>query len=83
MLAFNSNLNHVEFTHTPLTVSEEKEELAGYKLNIRGLPDFFAQTPNAVTSNRQGAFAFHVRDCHSLRLGLLEMSSDVVIRETK
>ena len=82
MLAFNSNLNHVEFTHTPLTVSEEKEELAGYKLNIRGLPDFFAQTPNAVTSNRQGAFAFR-RGIVILRLGLLEMSSDVVIQETK
>ena len=82
MLAFNSNLNHVEFTHTPLTVSEEKEELAGYKLNIRGLPDFFAQTPNAVTSNRQGAFAFR-RGIVIHRLGLLEMSSDVVIRETK
>ena len=82
MLAFNSNLNHVEFTHTPLTVSEEKEELAGYKLNIRGLPDFFAQTPNAVTSNRQGAFAFR-RGIVILSLGLLEMSSDVVIQETK
>ena len=82
MLAFNSNLNHVEFTHTPLTVSEEKEELAGYKLNIRGLPDFFAQTPNAVTSNRQGAFAFR-RGIVIPSLGLLEMSRDVVIQETK
>ena len=68
MLAFNSNLNHAEFTHTPLTVSEEKESLAGYKLNMRGLPDFFAQTPNAVTNNRQGAFAFQARDCHSQTL---------------
>ena len=64
-------MNHVEFTHTPLTVSEEKEELAGYKLNIRGLPDFFAQAPNAVTRNRQGAFTLQEERIVILRLGLL------------
>ena len=48
-----------------LQLVRRRRSLAGYKLNIRGLPDFFAQTPNAVTSNRQGAFAFQASDCHS------------------
>ena len=37
LLAFNSNLNHVEFTHTPLTVSREKEEFSWLQPEHQGI----------------------------------------------
>ena len=64
-----------------LQLVRRRRSLAGYKLNMRGLPDFFAQTPNAVTNNRQGAFAFQARDCHSQTW--FNLKSDVVIQGTK
>ena len=41
LLAFNSNLNHVEFTHTPLTVSAEKEEFSWLQAEHQGIAWLF------------------------------------------
>ena len=66
LLAFNSNLNHVEFTHTPLTVSREKEEFSWLQPEHQGIAWLFCTAGTKCSDQHQTRSIYFAReDCHS------------------